>query len=64
MNVAEAMEYFKRGVLNDEKRFKSFKQELKLIDRYHNRSGSIGEEGCSTGEFIGTINWLGPMKMK
>ena len=60
MKVAGAMEYFKRRMLNDEKRLKSFKQELKLIDRFQNRSGSICDVGCSTGEFIETINWLGP----
>lgn len=51
-------EYFKKRVGNDPKRQASFLSEKKFINQYI-KSGNLLDVGCSTGEFIKTLEWDG-----
>ena len=53
-------EYFKKRDFNDKKRLTAFLQEKKFMSRHLNINGKVCDVGCSTGEFLETINWKGP----
>lgn len=50
--------YFVKRVGNDPKRLASFTQEAALIRKYV-QQGTLLDVGCSTGEFIQSLNWQG-----
>lgn len=52
--------YFQRRNYNDKKRIQSFKDEKNFIVQHVSLSGAICDVGCSTGEFLSTISWVGP----
>ena len=53
-------EYFKKRNFNDKKRLTAFLQEKKFMSKHLNINGKVCDVGCSTGEFLETINWKGP----
>jgi 2-polyprenyl-3-methyl-5-hydroxy-6-metoxy-1,4-benzoquinol methylase len=53
-------DYFKRRQKNDDKRLTSFRQEKAFMSRHMPLSGAVCDVGCSTGEFLETIQWTGP----
>jgi SAM-dependent methyltransferase len=50
--------YFKERNFVDKKRIKSFNQERDFLFK-HIKDGLICDVGCSTGEFLSSINWPG-----
>ncbi len=53
-------DYFSRRQRNDEKRLRSFLQEKDFMSRHMPLAGAVCDVGCSTGEFLDTIEWNGP----
>src|ERR1700730_14673881 len=53
-------DYFTGRQKNDEKRLKTFLQEKAFMSRHMPLSGAVCDVGCSTGEFLETIQWNGP----
>lgn len=53
-------DYFSARQRNDEKRLKSFLQEKEFMLRYMPLAGAVCDVGCSTGEFLDTVEWSGP----
>lgn len=51
-------EYYKHRFGNDPKRQKAFHSEREYLSKYIT-SGKLLDVGCSTGEFIGALNWNG-----
>ena len=52
-------EYFDSRYQNDPKRLTSFLQEKEFIEKYTSATGTICDVGCSTGEFLSAIGWIG-----
>ena len=52
------LEYFDKRLLNDKKRIASFLQEENFIKKFID-NGVIMDVGCSTGEFLESITWVG-----
>ena len=50
--------YFEGRLFTDLKRIESFKQEFRFISKYINQ-GKVLDIGCSSGEFLETIDWRG-----
>lgn len=50
--------YFTHRMENDPKRLASFRSEKQFINQYIT-SGRLLDVGCSTGEFIASLNWKG-----
>ena len=53
-------DYFAGRQKNDERRLKTFLQEKAFMSRHMPLSGAVCDVGCSTGEFLETIQWNGP----
>jgi len=53
-------QYFENRFLNDEKRVKSFQQEIQFVNKFKT-SGKILDIGCATGEMLLSFNWQGEM---
>lgn len=53
-------DYFSARQRNDEKRLKSFLQEKEFMLRHMPLTGAVCDVGCSTGEFLDTVEWSGP----
>lgn len=51
--------YFKKRLLNDQKRLHSFNNENDFISKFISKKEIVLDIGCSTGEFLSHINWLG-----
>lgn len=51
--------YFESRNMNDKKRLKSFEQEKIFIEKTVSLNGVVCDVGCSTGEFLVTIEWRG-----
>ena len=52
--------YFENRFCNDAKRLISFQQEKIFLKKYVDVEGIVCDVGCSTGEFLTAINWIGP----
>jgi 2-polyprenyl-3-methyl-5-hydroxy-6-metoxy-1,4-benzoquinol methylase len=52
--------YFKKRYLNDNTRIKSFQKEKYFIKKYTSINKKVCDVGCSTGEFLKSIEWKGP----
>ena len=53
--------YFKNRLYNDPKRIKSFQIENEFLKKHISKKEKICDIGCSTGEFLGFLNWKGEM---
>jgi len=53
-------DYFTGRQKNDDRRLTSFQQEKAFMSRHMPLSGAVCDVGCSTGEFLETIQWAGP----
>ena len=51
--------YFKNRNFNDDKRIRAFLNEKQFISNHLDLNGKVCDVGCSTGEFLETINWKG-----
>lgn len=52
-------DYFKDRLSNNNKRLRSFNQELNFIQKHVTLEGTCLDVGCSTGEFLTQIGWEG-----
>ena len=52
--------YFKKRFLNDITRIKSFQKEKYFIKKFTTINKKVCDVGCSTGEFLRSIEWRGP----
>ena len=52
-------DYFKDRSSNDRYRIKSFLSERDFLLKHINFKGTVCDVGCSTGEFLNSIGWLG-----
>ena len=52
--------YFKKRFLNDITRIKSFHKEKYFITKFTTINKRVCDVGCSTGEFLKSIEWRGP----
>ncbi len=53
-------QYFLNRNQNDLKRLSSFQSEKIFLEKYVDFNGTICDVGCSTGEFLKEIQWVGP----
>jgi 2-polyprenyl-3-methyl-5-hydroxy-6-metoxy-1,4-benzoquinol methylase len=52
--------YFKKRNFNDYNRIKSFHKEKYFIKKFTTLNKNVCDVGCSTGEFLKSIDWKGP----
>ncbi len=52
--------YFKKRLLNDSTRIRSFQKEKYFIKKFTSLNKRVCDVGCSTGEFLASIEWKGP----
>jgi len=58
-DIKYTTDYFLGRNLNDINRKKSFYLESKFVQKYTDFNGVVCDVGCSTGEFLTSIGWVG-----